>query len=196
MGSDTKTTSTAGGRGAHVTASFLTETSFVNWRTNRFLSTQGRSILTKIKCPTSPWRFLNGRKLPSCTTKHLWLVQIGFVEKKKKQIRGKALSQFTRGVPQHISLNHSRDLSPHLAHIAIATIATGHKHTGSSTTGQCTGVCLTTQAFPPQATGSSHRAAIVPAPEPQLRVSCKEILSSLSGCGWWWWNGGQVCWGI
>lgn len=112
---------------------------------------------------------------------------------KKKQIRGKALSQFTRGVPQHISLNHSHDLSPHLAHIAIATIATGHKHTGSSTAGQCTGVYLTTQEFPPRATGSSHRAAIVPAPELQLRVSCKEILSNLSGCGWWWWNGGQMC---
>lgn len=109
MGSDTKATSTVGGGrgGAHVTASFLTETSFVNWRTNHFLSTQGLSILTKIKCLTSPWRFLNGRKLPSCTTKHLWLVQIGFVEKKKTDKRKSPVSVYPRGPTAHLSKSQS-----------------------------------------------------------------------------------------
>lgn len=88
---------------------------------------------------------------------------------KGEKISGKGPSQFTCGVPQHISLNPSHDLSPHIARVAVSTISTGHRHTGSSITGQCTGVCFNPTGVP-QATGSSHRAAIVPAPRLQLCV--------------------------
>lgn len=111
----------------------------------------------------------------------------------KKDKRKSPVSVYQWGLTAHLSLNHSHDLSPHISRIAISTITTGHRHTGSSITGQCTGLYFNPTGVP-QATGSSHRATIVSTLGLQLRVSCKKILSNLCGCGWWWWwKGGRMC---